>query len=181
MKRRYSIGLVDVLLPQCRQLVAQDVKHEPCIQFGIVDVARLQPPVVVVFDKMVVRVARKRERVQPERINRRSERIRQTRPQRHQVRQVMPDYVVTKQVRGAGQGIFQPIESCLEITLGCAYRRPGIIVDGGKCEHFRSCWIDFEVNRNATLQKGLRLFDHTAGQFRAGHPIIRPNMDEIFE
>ena len=46
-------------------LVPQDADHEPRVELRIVDVARLKAPVLMVFDEVVVRVLRKRERVEP--------------------------------------------------------------------------------------------------------------------
>ena len=55
MKGCNGIGLVGVLLRQSRQLIAQHVKHQSRIQFRIVDMARLQAPVMVVLDQVDLR------------------------------------------------------------------------------------------------------------------------------
>ncbi|TAT97864.1 hypothetical protein ELI49_29400 (plasmid) [Rhizobium ruizarguesonis] len=65
MKGCDGIGLVGVLLPQSCQLIAQHLKHQSRIQFRIVDMARLQTPVMIVLDQVVVGIARKCERIEP--------------------------------------------------------------------------------------------------------------------
>ncbi|MHC2481212.1 hypothetical protein ACVIKP_003003 [Rhizobium leguminosarum] len=65
MKGCNGIGLVGVLLGQSRELIAQYLKHQSRIQFRVIDVARLQTPVMVVLNQVVVRIARKCERIEP--------------------------------------------------------------------------------------------------------------------
>ena len=65
MKGCHGIGLVGVLLRQSRQLIAQHLKHQSRIHFRIVDMARLQAPVMVVLDQVVVGIARKCEWIEP--------------------------------------------------------------------------------------------------------------------
>ncbi|MEY9788666.1 hypothetical protein ABIE77_003225 [Sinorhizobium fredii] len=65
MKGCNGIRLVGVLLRQSCELIAQHLKHQSRIQFRIVDMARLQTPVMVVLDQVVVGIARKCEGIEP--------------------------------------------------------------------------------------------------------------------
>ena len=55
-----------------RDLVGQHLQRQPRILFGVIHMPDLQPSVLIVLDQMVVGIARKGQRVQPERIDRRS-------------------------------------------------------------------------------------------------------------
>ena len=82
MKGRHCIGLVGVLLRQSCQLIAQHLEHQPRIHFRIIDMARLQAAVMVMLDQVMIGITRKRERIDPQGVNRRSNNIRQPRPHR---------------------------------------------------------------------------------------------------
>src|SRR5690606_2365874 len=103
-KMENSDGVRTILiLPRQRvKLIAQHLKHEPCVLFRIFDMTGLQTPVMIVFDEMVVGIARKGERVQPQGIDRRACDRRQPRADSSQMRQIMAKYVMTKQMVARG-------------------------------------------------------------------------------
>ena len=59
-----AIGAAERQL-QGSELIVENLEHEPRIQFRVVDMARLQLPVAVVLDQVVIGVARKGQRIEP--------------------------------------------------------------------------------------------------------------------
>ena len=79
------------------QLVAKTAERQSRIELRVVELPRLQLPVLVMLDQMVVRVARKGQRVEPQRIDHRQRQEPQPRLGRGQVRGVEGDEVVPEQ------------------------------------------------------------------------------------
>ena len=72
------------------QLVAQHIEDQPRIRLWIVHMPRKKPPIVVVFNKVVIWVAGKGQRVEPERVDRRLSEFGQSGPHRGQMWQIVP-------------------------------------------------------------------------------------------
>ena len=77
-------------------LVFKHLQRQPCIQLRVVDPPSLQLPVLVVLHQVVIRILRKGQRVEPERVHRRQLQQTQLRTSRLQVRQVEADQVVAQ-------------------------------------------------------------------------------------
>jgi hypothetical protein len=67
----------------------------------------------------------------------------------------MPKYVVAKQMHTLGCFCLQAVEGYHEIAFSCQDRGTSIIAHGRKSEDACGCRINFQVDRNATLQKEL--------------------------
>ena len=77
-------------------LIFEHLQRQPGIQLRVVDPPPLQLPVLVVLHQVVIRVLRKGQRVEPERVHRRQLQQPQLRTGRLQVRQVEADQVVAQ-------------------------------------------------------------------------------------
>jgi hypothetical protein len=67
----------------------------------------------------------------------------------------MPKYVVAEQMHAPGRFCFQAIEGYHEIAFFCQDRGTSIIAHRRKSKDACGCRINFQVDRNATLQKEL--------------------------
>jgi len=54
-----------------RDLIRHHLQSKPRILFGVIHMRDLQPPVLIMLDQMVIGIARKRQGIQPESIDRR--------------------------------------------------------------------------------------------------------------
>jgi len=72
----------------------------------------------------------------------------------------MPKYVVTEQMHTLGCFCFQAVEAYHEISFFCQDRETSIIAHCRKSEDASSCRINFQVDRNATLQEVLERLSH---------------------
>jgi hypothetical protein len=100
------------LLPQPgegRDLIGKHLQRQPRVLFGVIHMPDLQPTVLIMLDQMVIGIARKGQGVQPKRIDRRRPQPRQPRPVGHQMRQIVPEDVVTHQMRRTVAQRLQPV------------------------------------------------------------------------
>lgn len=70
MIRHQRVGSIVSELVKCGELVLKDSEDELCVGLRVVRMTCLKPSVVIVLDQMIVEVPRKRERVQPQRVDR---------------------------------------------------------------------------------------------------------------
>ena len=108
--------------------------------------ARQQPPVMIVLDQMMIGVARKRERIEPESVNGGLHALRKPRSQSGQMRKVMAQNVVTDQMPCIFQSGLQTIQRGGHSAFLAANWRGCRAVDRSHIEHARSLGIDLEVN-----------------------------------
>ena len=108
---------------------------------------------MVVLDEVVVWVARKGQRVEPQCVDRRAEELRQARSRRSEVGQIMAQDVVTDQMIAVGGRRFQPIKSALQITFSGQDRRRFAVLNRSKGKDPSCFGIHFDVDRNAPLEK----------------------------
>ena len=99
-----------MLLSQSLKLVVEDVEHQPRIEFRVIDMASLEAAVVIMLNKVVVRIARECQRVEPEGIYWCGEHCCHLRPLRQQVRQIMTQDVVTHHVFDTRQTLLKAIK-----------------------------------------------------------------------
>ena len=69
---------------------------------------RQKPPIMVVFDEVVIWIAREGQRIEPKRIDRRFGKLSQPRPQSCQVWQVMAQNIMSDDVPGFAKVGLQP-------------------------------------------------------------------------
>jgi hypothetical protein len=98
------IGQQDIggLLPQSDErcdLLGQNLQRQPRILFGVIHMPHLQAPVLIMLDQMVIGVARKGQRIEPQRINRPRRQNRQSRAVRSQIRQIVAQDVMPHHMR----------------------------------------------------------------------------------
>ena len=136
------------------QLVGEHLEHQPRIEFGIVHVPRLEPPVVIVLHEVVVWVPRKRERVQPERVDRRLHDARQTRPVCREVREIMAQEVVSERVLDAIERRFELGQALVKVPIPATDRGGCTAPDRRKGEDLGRLRIDLQVDRETPIQKG---------------------------
>lgn len=72
------------------ELVLENREHQSGVQFGIALSAGLQPPVLVVLDEVVIRIAGKGQGIKPERVYGRIVQSHEAGPGGRQVRDVVP-------------------------------------------------------------------------------------------
>ena len=134
-----------------RDLIGQHLQRQPRILFGVIHMPDLQPPVLIVLDQMVVRIARKGQGVQPQRINRGCAQRRKPRPVGHQMRQIVPQDIVSHHIRHSVAQRLQPVQrevqgrAFVNQCLFSPYRRKG-----KKPCRLR---IDLQINRDAVRQE----------------------------
>lgn len=95
------VGFGPIEIAECVDLVFQDLKHQSRVEFWIIHMSRLQTAIMVVLDEVVVWVARKGQRVEPQSVDRRAEELRQARSRCGEVGQIMAQDIVTDQMMGA--------------------------------------------------------------------------------
>ena len=64
------------IMPRCEQirrcflklvvLIGEDFQYKPCVPFGIVDSTTFELAVLIVFDEVMIGIARKSQRVEPQ-------------------------------------------------------------------------------------------------------------------
>ncbi|WP_244665907.1 hypothetical protein [Pseudorhizobium halotolerans] len=74
----------------------------------------------------------------------------------------MPKYVVAEQIHTFGCFCFQAVEGYHEIAFFCQDRGTIIISHRCKSEDACGCRINFQVDRNATLQQELVRLSHVS-------------------
>ena len=94
------------------ELVRQHLENQARIQLRIVDMPRLQPPVMVVLHEVMVGVAREGKRIEPERVDRGRSQLGQSWPVGKQMRQVVAQDVVADDVIGAGAETSRRSRAC---------------------------------------------------------------------
>ncbi|WP_232816500.1 hypothetical protein [Paracoccus zhejiangensis] len=153
MIRDQRVWFLDIQLAERLDLVFQHLKYQTCILFRIIHMADLQSPIMVMLDQPMIGIARKRQRVLPQCVNRVLRQSRQPWPDRHQMWQVVTQDIVADQMSGRGQGIIQFVESLLYRTLVGNDGRGFITSRGGKREYPGGFGIDLEIKGKATLEK----------------------------
>lgn len=149
------------LFPESFKLVLQDLKDQPRVEFRVVHMPRLQPPIVVMLDEMMMGVARKGQRVQPQRVDRRPHLLAQARAGGEKVLNVVSQNVVAEDEGDIVQRRFQKIERSRGSALRRHHRRP-IMPNRCKIENCGRLRIDFEIDGEATLQEGGLVFESGA-------------------
>ena len=124
--------------------------------------ARLQPPVVMVLDQMVIGVARKCQRVQPQRINGAFCQPRQLRAQSQQVRQVKPDDVVAQEMVRTLRHRLEPDQRLFDQPATRHHLVRPIVPHGGKGKDPCRPGVNLEVQRDTPVGKGERPLRHQA-------------------
>ena len=98
-------------------LVAEQLQRQLRILQGVIAMTALQLTILIVFDQMVVRIARKGQRVQSERIDGGLLVQTQIGARRHEVRQIEFHHVVSQQECGwVGKGV-ELVQRRVEIAL----------------------------------------------------------------
>ena len=147
---RQQIGGVPGEFPQLDELVPKDGEDEPGVAFGIAGVPGLEPPVLVVLDQAVIRVAGKGERVEPEGVDGRLGQEAQAGTGFPQVGQIVLDDVVSENELRAGGVLVKRPQRAREVAaavlagLGCCPTA------GGEGANPAGVRIDLEVDRDAS-------------------------------
>lgn len=95
---------------------------------------------------MVIRVFWKREGVEPQSVNRRLGKCGKVRTICSNMRQVMPDDVVSEAVTSFGQACFELIKSLSKTPCSCQNWLALIVPNSSEREHLSRVWIDLQVN-----------------------------------
>lgn len=147
-----GVGGLGRQLPEGGDRAVQHLQHQTRILFGVVHMARLQAPVVIMLDQVVVGVAGRGQRIQPQRVDRCRAKGRQTRPVGHQMRQIVAQDVVADQMGRTLAECFQPVEgrrkrpALMHEHLLTAHRRKG--------KESGSLWINLQIDRNTAYREG---------------------------
>ena len=115
--------------------------------------AGLQPPVVMMLDQMVIGIAWKGQWVQPERIDRPGREPGKAGPNGREMRKIEADDIVAEQEIGLGGKRFQPVEGGLPVAVAEDDLLPVPAADGGKGENLRLTRVNFQIDRQATVNK----------------------------
>ena len=113
--------------------------------------ANLQAPVLIVFDQVMIRIARKSQGVQPKRIYRRCAHVRQPRPICYQMRQIVAQDVVANQMCRSIAKRLQSVQRRLQ--SGPFVNNSPLTPHRRKGKQIGRFWINLKINRNATRQK----------------------------
>lgn len=113
---------------------------------------------MIVFYEVVIRVARKGQRVKPERVNRGLGKLSQSGPHGRHMREVVPQDVVPDKMPGAPKVRLETIQRRVHVLMA---PNGGRNVKPYRCqiENPRRFRIDFEVDGQALRQKRIRLLD----------------------
>ncbi|WP_244982760.1 hypothetical protein [Croceicoccus marinus] len=150
---RHRIGRLGRHLAESLQLVLEHTKNELGILRRVIQMSRLQSPIEVMFHKMMIGVARKRQRVKPERIDRRVNDPPEVWPDSCQMRQIMVQYIVADTVIALRQAGFHLVQRSRQSALSCPDRRAIAIADGGESKDLGGLGIDLDVERHAAAEK----------------------------
>ena len=147
------IGRLLFQSPKRLDLVGQNVKNQLRVQFRFVHMSRIQTPVVIVLDQVVIGVARKCERIEPKRIDRRRSEPRQVwsvgdKMRKIETNDIMPDQVPI--IRGL---IFKLLQRLCRIAFPMNYKRGPIAGDTGKRKQTRRSRLDFKIDGKTGFQK----------------------------
>ncbi|KDB05119.1 hypothetical protein U879_03190 [Defluviimonas sp. 20V17] len=96
------IGFRGIEFAEGLELVFQHLKHQTRIEFWVVHMPRLEAAILIVFDEVVVGIARKGQRVQPQGVDRGGDQFRQTRAYSREMRKIMAQDVVSDQMISVG-------------------------------------------------------------------------------
>jgi hypothetical protein len=149
---RQSIWRLFIELRKGDDLVFQNLKHESGIKFGVIHTPCLKTPVLIMLYEMVVGIAWKRQRVEPERIDGRICQCNELRRGRSQVGQIMAQNIVTDDmVEALAEGV-ESRQMCVDAAVDNQAWYLGVLGDSCKGEYPRFFWINLEVYRNTTPQ-----------------------------
>ena len=96
------------------ELIGQNFKNKSGVKLRFIDMPRSQSPVLIVFDQMVIGVARESKRVQPQRIDRCLYDLGQFWSDSDQVLHIVVQEIVANRMRDVGDSIFQTVEVFLQ-------------------------------------------------------------------
>ena len=115
---------------------------------------------MVVLNQMVIGVARERQWIEPERVDRRLRKLHQPGTKRRQMRQVMAQNIVTDQMPRIPQHRLQLIK-CRRDTGALAANNISLsAMNRSQIEHARSFWVNLKVNRHTGFQEWIAWFDN---------------------
>ena len=135
---------------------------------------RLQPPVVVVFDEVVIGVPREGQRVQPKRVDRCLHLLAQAGAGGHQMLDVMAQDVVAQDV-DPFQRLLQQVQRPRQPAFWGHHRRP-LVAHRRQVEDRGSLRVHLQIHRQAALQERL-LFGPRAEEFEKGHRVRNKCME----
>ena len=153
---RQQFGVVSCEFLELRELVSQNGEDEPGIEFRVAGPPGLEPPVLVVLDQAVIRVAGEGERIEPERVERGLRQDAQVCPCISQMGQIVVDHVVAENELRAGGIVFQREQPALEAAAVVFAGVGGGRTNGREATNPAGVRIDFEVDRDASRKKLLR-------------------------
>ncbi|TLD45438.1 MAG: hypothetical protein FAZ92_02292 [Accumulibacter sp.] len=106
MPGEHQVGFLALPLLQREHLIAEQIEGQLCIEQRVVQLCTPEPAVLVVLDEVVIRVARKGQRIQPQRIDDRQFEESQSRRDRGEMRAVEGEQIVAEdEAATAGQCI----------------------------------------------------------------------------
>ena len=130
-------------------LVVEQIQREPGIELRVVQPAAFELSVLVVLDQVVIGIARKGERIEPQRIHRRQAQEPKIGLRRLDMREIEGDQVVPEQKgRAVGQHI-QLLQRRRQIPASKDQAASGIGPQCGKGADATVANADFEVQRQA--------------------------------
>ena len=134
---------------QSTPLVAEDIQREPGIELRVVQPASLELSVLVVLDQVVIGIAWKGKRIEPQRIHRRQAQEPKIGLRRREMREIEGDQVVPDQKGGSlGQRI-KLLQRRRQIPASKDQAASGIGPQCGKGADAAVADADFEVQRQA--------------------------------
>lgn len=154
MKGRQGLRRFRVEFSEGLKLIGQNLENQFRIQFRIIHMPGLKPPVPVMFDEMMIGVSREGERVQPERVNRRFHQLREARPHRRKMRQIMLQEVMADRMRETGNSILQPIKTFLDLPVIGNHHARAVRAHSSKSKDPRRFRVHLQINGKTLLQKG---------------------------
>ena len=145
-------------VPQGCALIPKEVQRQPRVLFWVPHPVALQRAVLVVLDEVVVGIARKRQRVQAQRVDGGQAQQAQIRLRSSQMRQVVGDQVVAQHERRAvGQGI--ELRQCgSQIAAVVSQRCAGVSADRGELMDAPVLDADFQIDAEAARLEVLRWY-----------------------
>ena len=148
-----QIGVISCEFFELGELVSQHGEDEASIDLGIAGAPGLEPPVLVVLDQAVIRVARKGERVEPERVDRRLREDPQAGTCFLQKGQIVADHVVSEHELRAGGVFVERAQRSREVAVAVGARVGGCRTDRREALNPAGVRIDLKVDRDASRKK----------------------------
>ena len=144
-------------------LVMEEIQRKPGIELGVVQAPALELAVLVVLDQVVIGVAGKRQRIEPQRIDRRQLQQPKIGLRRCQMRKIKSNQVMTEQ-KGRALGESVQLGQRRRQVAASKYQAPaGIRAQRGESADAAVPDTDFEVQREAARSKAFRFVRHLWG------------------